>query len=104
MTRCQEENLSLELHFKQYHFHFLLSNFILKEAFHVCLLKQPLEASIAPVTCKLYNIQHGQILKYGQVNTLNLASGTRPKLDLPCALSRSTTVSGIKLAELGTVA
>lgn len=78
--------------------------FHIKEVFNICLLKQPLEASTAPAICKLYNAQHGQILKYGQVNTLYLASDTRLKLDLPCAVSRSTTASGIKLAELGTVA
>lgn len=31
-------------------------------------------------------------------------TGIQLKLDLPCAVSRSTTVSGIKLAELGTAA
>lgn len=104
VTRRQEENLSLELHFKQHHFHLLLSNLVLKKVFNVCPLKQPLEASTPPATCKLYSVRHEQILKYGQANTLYLALGTQLKLDLPCAVSRSTTVSGIKLAELGTVA
>lgn len=73
MTRCQEENPNLELHFKQQHFHLLLWNFILKEVFNICLLKQLLEESTAPATCKYqYNAQHGQTLKYGQVNTLYL--------------------------------
>lgn len=76
VTRYQEENLSLELHFKQYHFHLLLPNFILKEVFNICLLKQPLEASTSPAICKLYNVQHEQTLKYRGVNTLYLASGT----------------------------
>lgn len=73
MTRRQEENPNLELHFKQQHFHLLLWNFILKEMFNICLLKQLLEESTAPATCKYrYNAQHGQTLKYGQVSTLYL--------------------------------
>lgn len=71
--------------------------------FHICLPKQPLEASMVtvPAICKLY--MHVPILQYGQTNTL-YSSCTQTQFDLPCAISRSTTVSGIKLVEfVGTI-